>query len=101
MSVSGTGTPNCNVDSDSWQPVTNPAVYDVTALEITDVGSFTAEVTSGGSTLAVNRIGITMTGMLTADASVSSWMADPEDRPTVQLQDFIRVRNDTAAPPAP
>lgn len=100
MSVSGTAAPNCNVDSDSWQPITNPAVYDVTALAVTNTGSFTAAVTSTGSTLAVNRIGISMTGSLVDDASIPDWMGGSEV-PTVQLQDFIRVRNDISAPPAP
>ncbi len=93
MSVSGTDTPNCNVDSSSWQPITDPDVYDVTVFAITDTESFTTTVTGAGATVAVNRIGITMTGSLIDDSSVPAWMGGA-DAPTVQLQDFVRVRND-------
>ncbi len=93
MSVSGTGTPNCNADSSSWQAITNSDVYDVTAFAITDTESFTTTVTGAGATMAVNRIGITMTGSLINDASIPAWMGG-EDALTFQLQDFVRVRND-------
>ena len=97
MSVSGTGTPSCNVDSDNWQPITDPNIYDVTAFTITNTDSFTVPVTAAGTTLAVDRIGISMTGSLVDDASVPTWMGG-SGVPTVQLQDFIRVRNDTSGP---
>ena len=96
MSVTGTGTPSCNVDSASWQPITNPDVYDVTALTITNTESFTAAITKAGDTLAVNRIGITIIGSLIDDASIPAWMGGSA-APTVQLQDFVRVRNDVPA----
>ena len=100
MSISGTGTPSCNTDSDSWQPITDPNVYDVTAFAITNTESFTSTVTGAGATLAVNRIGINMTGSLIDDASIPAWMGG-SDVPTVQIQDFIRVRNDISHPPGP
>jgi type IV pilus assembly protein PilW len=99
MSVSGTTTPNCNTDSDSWQPITDPNVYDVTAFAVSNADSYTAAVTAAGATLAVNRIGITMTGSLVDDASIPAWMGG-SGIPTVQLQDFVRVRNDTSSPPS-
>jgi prepilin peptidase dependent protein B len=100
MSVSGTGAPNCNVDSDSWQPITDPNVCDVTAFAITNTESFATTVTGAGATMAINRIGISMTGSLVDDASIPEWMGGSAI-PTVQIQDFIRVRNDVSSPPGP
>ena len=100
MSIWESGTPSCNTDSDSWQPITDPNVYDVTAFAITNTESFTSTVTGAGATLAVNRIGISMTGSLVDDSSIPAWMAG-SDVPSVQLQDFIRVRNDTSHPQGP
>jgi type II secretory pathway component PulJ len=100
MSVSGTGTPNCNDDSANWQPLTNPEIYDITAFAVTDTGSFTSTVSTAGSVLSVNRIGLAMTGSLVNDPSIPTWMGG-SGAPTVQLQDFIRVRNDVPTPPGP
>jgi prepilin peptidase dependent protein B len=94
MSVTGTGAPDCTADpEDGWLPITDSNVYDVTNFAITNTESFVATITKAGATLSVNRIGITMTGTLIGDASIPAWMRGG-DLPTVQLQDFIRVRND-------
>lgn len=100
MSVIGTGTPNCSIASTAWQPITDPDVYDITAFAVTNTDSFTSTITSAGATMAVERIGISMTGSLVDDASIPAWMAG-SDVPSVELQDFIRVRNDISHPPGP
>lgn len=94
MSVTGTGAPDCTADpEDGWLPITDSNVYDVTNFAITNTESFITTITKAGATLSVNRIGITMTGTLIGDASIPAWMRGA-DLPAVELQDFIRVRND-------
>jgi type IV pilus assembly protein PilW len=100
MTVGGTAAPNCNDDSANWQTITDPDIYDITAFTVTSTGSFASTVTAAGATLSVNRIGIAMTGSLVNDPSIPAWMGGSHT-PTVQLEDFVRVRNDVPSPPGP
>lgn len=100
MSTSGTTAPSCTADSAVWQPVTDPEIYDITTFSVSNTESFSAPVTSAGSALSVNRIGIAMTGSLVNDPSLPAWMGGG-GTPTVRLTDFVRVRNDIPNPPGP
>ncbi len=100
MTVSGTAAPNCNDDSANWQPITDPGIYDITAFSVTSTGSFSAPVTAAGSSLSVNRIGLAMTGSLVMSPGIPAWMSG-SGTPTVQLENFVRVRNDIPSPPGP
>ena len=95
-----------------WVDVTDSNLVNVTALEIDNSISISAEYdksilysfldsatvdsypfTFSGSTQAIERIGITMTGTR-IDNAAPAWMQG-DDSPTVVLQDFIQVRNNT------
>ena len=114
MTTKEAAAPACTADWDdaAWVSITNPALVDVTTLEIdnsiatttnydktvlysfldaTTVDSYA--YTLSGSTQEVERIGITMTGAL-IDAASPIW-AQGNSAPTVELQEFIRVRNNT------
>lgn len=114
MTTDQAAAPNCGAawDEASWVGITDPNLVDVTTLEIdnnietsTDydtriLDSFLEPGTIDSylftfdeSIQAVERIGITMTGSLISNAT-PTWMQGA-DAPTVVLQDFIRVRNNT------
>jgi hypothetical protein len=114
MTILQTGTPTCNAgwDDSAWVAITNLNLVDVTTLEIDNsIATSTAYDTTilysfldaatvdsypftlSGSTQAIERIGITMTGAL-IDAASPGW-AQGNNAPTVVLQEFIRVRNNT------
>ena len=114
MTTTRAAAPACTADWDdaAWVSITNPALVDVTTLEIDNsiatstnydttilysfLDSATVDsyaYTLSGSTQEVERIGITMTGAL-IDAASPIW-AQGNSAPTVELQEFIRVRNNT------
>lgn len=107
MSVSETDTPDCSCGQgeddnsacadDRWQPITDPKIYDITSLVVTNDLSFAIPVNSTGANLAVDRIGITMIGGLIGDANMPTWLQGG-NAPSVTLQDFVRVRNDISSP---
>jgi len=107
MSVAGTDAPDCSCGDgeddnsacpdDRWQAITDPEIYDITNFAVTNDLSFVLPISSAGANLAVDRIGITMTGSLIADASLPAWLQGG-GAPTVTLQDFVRVRNDISSP---
>jgi len=94
MSVSGTATPDCAGSGDNWQPITDPDIYDITNFAVTNDESFALALSSLGGSLAIDRIGITMTGILLSDASLPAWM---QSGTSLTLTDFIRVRNDISS----
>jgi type II secretory pathway pseudopilin PulG len=104
----------CDVarEDTKWVDVTDPNLVDVTTLEIDNNIATSADYdtsflyafldldtvnsypyTLGGSSQAVERVGITMTGSLVGN--VTPDFMQGADAPTVVLQDFIRIRNNT------
>lgn len=96
MSVSGTAAPDCGGTDASWQAITDPNIYDITNFAVTSDESYTLSINSVGANLAVDRIGITMTGKMAVDPSLPGWMTDAGS--SLTLVDFIRVRNDISSP---
>ena len=97
MSVSGTTAPSCSGTSSNWQPITNPAVYDVTNFVVNNDESFVLAINGAGANLTVERISVTLTGSLLTDPSLPTWLTGV-DAPALTLQDFVRVRNDISNP---
>lgn len=95
MSVVQTGQPNCAGTDGTWQPITDPDVYDITGFSVTS-GQFTTAVNSVAS-LVTDQIGIAMTARMASNASLPSWMQG-NAAPEFSLQNFIRVRNDIPTP---
>ena len=102
MTTTGTGaTTSC--PTAGWVNITNPGFVDIQSLAIDDnvPGFESYPVAAGGGTLSVERIGITLTGRLKEnDKSLPTFMQNT-NAPTLAMQDFVRVRNDISAPPAP
>lgn len=114
MTTTKVDAPDCAADWDhnTWVNITDPNIVDVITLEIDnniatstdydtqilysflDAGTVNSyPFTFSESKQAIERIGITMTGSLISSAT-PTWM-EGADAPTVVLQDFIRVRNNT------
>jgi len=87
MTWMGGDTPNCNDVSDSWAPVTNPNVIDISAFTVNDSGSFdevvSTDLLGNNTTQSVRRIWIQITGQLVGDANVNE-----------TIETTIDVRND-------
>ena len=85
----GNSMPNCGADAGDgdWVAISNANNMDITAFEVNDAQSFTAEVFNDGmgNTLnqRVRRIHMNLTGRLVMDNSI-----------TRQLEETINIRND-------
>jgi type II secretory pathway pseudopilin PulG len=94
MTTSGTSAANCTSTSAEWVDITNPDLVDITAFNVDNSGSYPYTV---NGTQSVERIGITMSGKLSSDASLPTWMQG-NNAPLLTVQDFVRVRNDVFRP---
>jgi type II secretory pathway component PulJ len=97
MTTSGTSAANCTATT-GWFDITNPQLVDITAFNVDDaVTNFASYEYTVNGTQSIERLGITMSGKLRSNASLPTWMQDP-DAPLLTIQDFVRVRNDVFAP---
>jgi len=107
-------TPNCTGNNDNWQPITDPAVYDITSFCVSNNGdadcdgsitapesaqnaSFTQTIGASGATLGVQRLDLRMVGKLKNDPALATWLQG-NTADTQVVQDFVRVRNDIPSP---
>lgn len=101
MTITQTGTPNCNL-AQGWAAITDPELVDITAFNVSDAESIVETVNSGGDTQSVERIGLTITARLTPDTSVPTWLqTGTNPNAARQLEEFISVRNHTTTLASP
>jgi hypothetical protein len=83
----GTTAPDCALNSDSWAPVTNPAMIDISGFTVDDSGSFDEVVSSdllgNSTTQRIRRIRLLLTGRLVRDGEVNE-----------TIETTVDVRND-------
>jgi hypothetical protein len=83
----GTTAPDCASNSDSWAPVTNPAMIDISGFTVDDSGSFDEVVSSdllgNSTTQRIRRIRLLLTGRLVRDGEVNE-----------TIETTVDVRND-------
>jgi Tfp pilus assembly protein PilW len=96
MTTTGTSAANC--PTAGWADITNPELIDITAFNVNDaVTNFASYTYTVNGTQSIERVGVTMSGKLKNDASLSTWMQG-NNAPILTVQDFIRVRNDVFRP---
>lgn len=87
LSWMGQDAPDCGDYSDSWAPITNPALIDIAGFSVNDAHSFdevvSTDLLGNSTTQRVRRIWIQISGQLVADEDVSE-----------TLETTIDVRND-------
>jgi len=95
MAIGVNTAPACIGEADSWTPITDREMYDVTFFRVDD-HSFSTELTTGTS-LVTDMALIQIQGQL-VEKNIA-WMTGPA--PSFYLRDIIRVRNDipTLTPP--
>jgi prepilin-type N-terminal cleavage/methylation domain-containing protein len=84
MTTTSNTAPACNADAD-WTAITDPSFVDVTVFTLTNNFSYTDTI-PGDATQSIDKIGMSMTGVLVRDANVFR-----------TVNDLIRVRNDIFA----
>lgn len=100
MTTTRTAAPGCNLNAD-WVDITDPAIVDITAFNVTDAESVNETINAGGDTQQVERIGLTITARLTPDTALPAWLQTANNANAArQLQEFVTVRNHTTSPAA-
>jgi Tfp pilus assembly protein PilW len=87
---------SCGSSAD-WVDITDPNVMDVLEFTAVNNESIVETINSAGVTLTTEKIGLTLTAKLTADASVPTWIKNNANA-TRQLNEFVKVRNNFTAP---
>lgn len=102
MTTSGTSATAC--PATGWVDITNSTLVDIETFIVDDVvPNFESYAYSINGTQSIERIGITMHGVLRANDSLTSrnlpdWMVGGAEVASLTIQDFVRVRNDLFRP---
>jgi len=95
MTTTRTDAPLCN-SSTGWVDITDPAIIDIVTFNVSDAESLTEIINTEGDSQTVERIGLTITAKLAGETNVPVWIQNNSDA-TRQLQEFVKVRNNTTA----
>jgi hypothetical protein len=97
MTTTRTTAAACDSSAD-WVDITDPNVIDVLSFTVSNAESILETINTAGATLLTEKIGLTMTAKLTADASVPAWIKNNANA-SRELTEFVKVRNNfTTAP---
>jgi len=82
MRTTGNAAANCNDDT-GWEPITNPNIIDITALNVSDTDSYSETLSAAGDTQVVEKIRLSINGRMAGNPAIQK-----------EIQDLILIRND-------
>jgi Tfp pilus assembly protein PilW len=96
MTTTQTAAASC-ATSPGWVDITDPNIIDVMSFNVNNDDSFVEIFNVDLDSQRVEKISLTMTAKLKADASVRSWIQLNTNGASRELTEFISVRNNTTS----